>query len=238
MRRERHRLDLLPLLDVFMVVLFVFATIQEQKLGETTQDAELQRAQNEVLAERLAQTSGELRAREQQLQGSVADDQLVPLRARAEAAERQLAELEVASARTLAELADGDDPVRRHSVLSKLLDRHGVFEVEIAGASDAAGAVINRCCFRTDPLSDLWQACGDIPAVSAARVEWWESGGGGLGTALRRTKGGNAMTIIRQDGRASYRIAAGMEELLRDRFPDHQVYDEGVSLVDIHCGAS
>jgi hypothetical protein len=122
-------------------------------------------------------------------------------------------------------------------VLSKLLDRYGVFELEIAGASDGAGTVINRCCFRSDPLSEQWQACGEIPAVSTARIQWWEAGGGGLDTALRRTKGGNAMTIIRQDGRASYRIAAGMEELLRDRFPDHQVYDEGVSLVDIHCDA-
>ena len=32
MKRRRHSLDLLPLLDVFMVVLFVFATIQELSL--------------------------------------------------------------------------------------------------------------------------------------------------------------------------------------------------------------
>jgi biopolymer transport protein ExbD len=236
MRRERHRLDLLPLLDVFMVVLFVFATIQEQKLDETTHDVEQQRSENEVLAERLAQTADELRAREQQLQGTADDDELAQLRARAEAAERHVAELDAAARRTIEDLASGDDPVRRHSVLSKLLDRHGVFEVEIAGTSDATGAVINRCCFRSDPLSQAWQSCGEIPAVSSARLDWWTSGGGGLATALRRTKGGNAMTIIRQDARASYRIAAGMEQLLRDRLPEHQVYDEGVALVDIHCG--
>jgi biopolymer transport protein ExbD len=237
MRRERHRLDLLPLLDVFMVVLFVFATIQEQVLDETSQDAELLRAENAALSERVAHVVEELRARERLLLDSSTDAQLEPLRERARTAERQLAELEAAATRTIAGLADGDDPVRRQSVLSKLLDRHGVFEVEIAGASDATGAVINRCCFRTDPLSTQWQACGEIPALASARAQWWEAGGGGLDSALRRTKGGNAMTIIRQDERASYRIAAGMEDLLRDRFPDHQVYDEGVSLVDIHCDA-
>ncbi|MBA3547343.1 MAG: hypothetical protein H0T76_12725, partial [Nannocystis sp.] len=35
MKRRRHSLDLLPLLDVFMVVLFVFAMIQERQLGDS-----------------------------------------------------------------------------------------------------------------------------------------------------------------------------------------------------------
>ena len=44
MNRARPRLDLLPLLDVFMVVLFVFATIQEKQLDETQRDVEAERA--------------------------------------------------------------------------------------------------------------------------------------------------------------------------------------------------
>ena len=48
----RHRLDLLPLLDVFMVVLFVFATIQEQRLGDSTRDAEQLQRQLQVGGQR------------------------------------------------------------------------------------------------------------------------------------------------------------------------------------------
>jgi hypothetical protein len=215
MRRVRHRLDLLPLLDVFMVVLFVFATIQEQKLDETTRA---------------------LQAREEELQSAPDAGEAAAMRERVHELEDTLVEMRASAQATLAGLAAGDDAVRRQSVLVKLLDRYSVFELEIAGAADETGAVINRCCYRTDPLSATWTSCGEIPAVGQARETWWEEGGGGLDSALRRTKGGNAMTIVRQDERASYRIAARMEELLRDRFADQQIYDEGVSLVEIHCG--
>jgi len=214
MRRSRHRLDLLPLLDVFMVVLFVFATIQEQRLDETTRA---------------------LQSREEQLAAATEAGETASLRERVRELEDTLAELRTSAQATVAGLAAGDDAVRRQSVLVKLLDRYSVFELEIAGATDDNGAVINRCCYRTDPLSATWTSCGEIPPVGHARETWWDDGGGGLDLALRRTKGGNAMTIVRQDERASYRIAARMEELLRDRFADQQIYDEGVSLVDIHC---
>lgn len=214
MRRSKHRLDLLPLLDVFMVVLFVFATIQEQRLDETTRALE---------------------SREEELQAQADAGEATALRERVRELEDTLAELRASAQATLAGLAAGDDAVRRQSVLVKLLDRYSVFELEIAGAIDENGAVINRCCYRTDPLSATWTSCGAIPAVALDRATWWDEGGGGLDLALRRTKGGNAMTIVRQDERAGYRMAARMEELLRDRFADQQIYDEGVSLVEIHC---
>jgi hypothetical protein len=227
-RRQRHRLDLLPLLDVFMVVLFVFATIQEQRLDETSRDAD-------TLAQQLAATERELAAREADLARAAEDDEAEALRERLRAAEATLAELKADAEATIAGLASGDDAVRRQSVLAKLLDRYSVFEVEIAGSIDDTGAVVNHCCYRTDPLSTSWTSCGAIPPVAHDRAAWWDEGGGGLDRALRRTKGGNAMTIVRQDDRAGYRIAASMEELLRERFPDQQIYDEGVSLVLVHC---
>jgi hypothetical protein len=230
MRRERHRLDLLPLLDVFMVVLFVFATIQEQRLDETTKDAD-------TLARELESTKRTLADRDAELRAAADGTELEKVRAQLRERDATLAEVKTAAQATIAGLATGDDAVRRQSVLVKLLDRYSVFELEIAGDTDTTGAVINRCCYRTDPLSAEWTSCGDIPSVAQARVAWWDEGGGGLDLALRRTKGGNAMTIIRQDERASWRIAARVEELLRDRFDDQQIYDEGVSLVEVHCAA-
>jgi biopolymer transport protein ExbD len=237
MRRERHRLDLLPLLDVFMVVLFVFATIQEQQLDETTRAASRDRAANEELAQRLDDAARELDARDAMLRASDASAEADALRERARESDDELAQIKAKAQASIAELATGDDAVRRHEVLTKLLDRYTVFEIEVAGAVDESGAVVNNCCFRRDPLTTTWESCGEIPPSAAARATWWDGGGGGLDLALRRTKGGNAMTIIRQDERASYRMAAHIEELLRDHFPDHQVYDEGVSLAEIHhCG--
>ncbi|HWB80571.1 MAG TPA: hypothetical protein VG755_36655 [Nannocystaceae bacterium] len=232
MSRTRHRLDLLPLLDVFMVVLFVFATIQEQKLDETTRDVL-------ALADERDATRAELRAREAELeraeQNLASNGEAAELRERVGQLEAALAQVRADAEGALAAMAAGDDALRRQSVLTKLLDRYSVFELEIAGATDDSGAVINRCCYRTDPMSNVWTSCGEIPARPQDRTTWWDDGAGGLDLALRRTKGGNAMTVIRQDERASYRIAARMEELLRDRFAEHQIYDEGVTLVDIHC---
>ncbi len=233
MRRARHRLDLLPLLDVFMVVLFVFATIQEQRLDETTRDATALADERDRALARLQEREAELARAQAALRG---DDEAEALRERNRELEAALTELRADAQRDVAALGAGEDALRRQSVLTKLLDRYSVFELEISGDVDTEGAVINRCCYRTDPLAEVWTSCGEIPAQAQARATWWDDGGGGLDLALRRTKGGNAMTVIRQDERASYRIAARMEELLRDSFGEQQIYDEGVSLVEIHCG--
>lgn len=233
MNRTRHRLDMLPLLDVFMVVLFVFATIQEQQLDETTRDAVAVADERDAALARLGEREDELQRTRVTAER---DDEIEALRERARGLEAALAELRAEAKRTIDAMPAGDDAVRRQSVLTKLLDRYSVFELEITGTTDETGAVINRCCYRTDPLADAWTSCGEIPTQTQERATWWDDGAGGLDLALRRTKGGNAMTVIRQDERASYRIAARMEELLRDRFTDQQIYDEGVSLVEIHCG--
>jgi hypothetical protein len=227
-RRARHRLDLLPLLDVFMVVLFVFATIQEETLEESTREALAREAKLVGERDRLVEELREAEARPN-------DD--AALRAKVGELEEKLASTEANARDQLARAGIGDEAVRRDSVLAKLLDNYSVFEIEIAGSLDETGAVVNHCCYRADPLAKAWQTCGTIPADAQARGEWWEQGGGGLATALRRTKGGNAMTIVRQDRRAGYRMAARVEELLRDRLPDHKTYDEGVGVLEIRCGS-
>lgn len=228
---SRHRLDLLPLLDVFMVVLFVFATIQEERLDQSL------RAADELARERDAATAAQ--AVSERERASAADaGELAAARERIAALEAELARTRADAREVIAKLPDGPEAVRRQGVLDKLLDRYSVFEIEIAGAIAADGTVVNHCCFRTDPTGDAWRSCGELPAEPSARELWWTEGGGGLEPALRKTKGGNAMTVIRQDERASYRIAARLETLLRERLPDHQIYDDGVAPLEIRCPAA
>jgi hypothetical protein len=228
MKRARTRLDLLPLLDVFMVVLFVFATIQEQQVEVTTQGVEAER-------ERAAALESELAEAQARLAADPPSTQTQELREELRQRDEALAELRAEVRGTLDGLATGDDAIRERDVLAKLLDRYSVFEIEIDGEIDDSGAVVNHCCFRDDPLSSVWQSCADVPVLEGERGAWLDTGAGGLVAALRRTKGGNAMTIVRQSDRATYRIAAALEGALRERFADHQIYDEGVGLAEIRC---
>lgn len=236
MKRTRARLDLLPLLDVFMVVLFVFATIQEQRLDTTTQEVQEHRELAATLEAQLDRARSDLAHQASTSAPPEDSREIETLRERLRQREETIAELRTDVEKTLGALATGDDAVRQRDVLVKLLDRYSVFEIEIAGDIDESGAVVNHCCFRDDPLASTWQPCGAIPVLGEQRASWLDDGAGGLAGALRRTKGGNAMTIVRQDERASYRIAASLEGMLRERFPEHQIYDEGVGLVEIRCG--
>ena len=112
-------------------------------------------------------------------------------------------------------------------------DAAGVFEIAGVVADDR---VTNRCCFRVDPLADGWQPCGEIPGDAEARERWLDEGAGGLVDALRRTKGGNAMTLVRQDTRASHRLATRLVEQLRDRFTDQHFYAEHADELPGRCG--
>ena len=59
----------------------------------------------------------------------------------------------------------------------------------------------------TDTSKTLWKSCGTVPHRAAELDAWLQDGGDGLVAALRRTKGGNAMTVIRQDRTATARRA-------------------------------
>jgi hypothetical protein len=119
-------------------------------------------------------------------------------------------------------------------VLARLIDHFSVFEIEIDGEL-VDGAIVNHCCYRSEPLTDAWRSCGQVPAVGLELRDWLASGGAGLVESLRRTKGGNALTIVRQNERATWQIGRKLEEQLRERFTDHKIYDEGVSLHATAC---
>ena len=129
----------------------------------------------------------------------------------------------------------------RNEVLDKLLNHFTVFEVEIVGDPDAdRGTVTNRCCYRTDTSEIPWKSCETVPYRAAELDAWLQDGGDGLVAALRRTKGGNAMTIIRQDRTATHRVAHSLSASLLKFFPEHEIYsmipEESPTLVSRLCG--
>ena len=273
-RRSNRHIDMLPLLDVFMVVLFVFATIQE---GEH----EAERAEFERLATQLdvsaRQQQAEAAARIEVAERGAADakaeserlaaqldasaQQQTEVTARLEAAEREAADAKEAADKLRAEAAsvvkqfilsnkdapgggdaqEVDEFLRREEVLDKLLNHFTVFEVEVVGEADAdGGTVTNRCCYRTDTSKTPWKSCETVPHRAAELDAWLQDGGDGLVAALRRTKGGNAMTVIRQDRTATYRVARSLSASLLKFFPEHEIYsmipEESPTLVSRLCG--
>lgn len=236
MRRRRHTLDLLPLLDVFMVVLFVFATIQEQELVTTAQAtaelaAELQRAKAAAAeAERVKQEHDAAVAAEKAAQAELAQARERQVELQAAMTELRAAAEQAAATGTTA----GAEVLRRQDVLARLLDHFSVFEIEIDGEL-AGDVVVNRCCYRTEPLAGAWKRCGAVPAAGDELRDWLAEGAGGLVEALRRTRGGNALTIVRQNEAATSRIARKLEEQLRERLPEHKIYGEGVALPSLAC---
>jgi hypothetical protein len=238
MRRHRHRLDLLPLLDVFIVVLFVFATVHERKIDETVQVGQ-------ELANRVAELEGALvdARREafelQQAPGAQrVPTQTLELQARAQRAEQRLDALREQTEAMLEQWGPGEDAARRLDVFRKLLDHFTVFEIEVSGGGDSLVEVVNECCYRVDMDGASWRSCGSVPADPAQRRAWLDHGAGELVDALRRTKGGNAMTIVRQDPVATHRIGGKLGDLLREQFPTHQIYAGGVAPSEIRCGPS
>jgi biopolymer transport protein ExbD len=241
---RRHQLDLLPLLDVFMVVLFVFATIQEQRLDDTTRDA----AQLEQQLAEASRTLDDVAARERQqkAQAAAIDRQQAVVRAEAQREADQLRrELQALQQRSteehektrtlLAEAGLPEQMLEHLELLSRVLEKYSVFEIELVGERGEHGEVINRCCYRVDPLLDQWRACGVVPLLPEDRERWLDEGANGLAEALRRTKGGNAMTLLRQDHAASHRIAEGLAGLLRTRFSDQYVDFEDVPELTVRC---
>lgn len=240
----RHRLDLLPLLDVFMVVLFVFATIQEQRLDDSTrneQQLERRVAQAQLTLEQ-AQRQQQQRARElkaaehaQAAARAQAEGEAEHLRGELQQMREAFAEHREQTRRDLEQMGVPAAALEHFEVLSRLLDKHSVFEIEIKGQTDPEGVVRNMCCFRVDPLEDRWSSCGVVPHRADERAPWLDAGSGALAAALRRTKGGNAMTLVRQDSTATYRIAANLVDLLQERFSDHYFHAEQKPALDDRC---
>lgn len=256
MKRRRHSLDLLPLLDVFMVVLFVFATIQERQLDDsasasTAMARELAALKAHAAEQPAAESIASLRAEQAAAAGSIARlraEQAASAASEAAAAaalaDARRAQVELHAAmdqlRAAAEQAAkhgttaGSEVLRRQEILARLLDHFSVFEIEVDGEVGGDG-VINHCCYRTEPIDGAWTSCGRLPAVMTELQDWLAEGGAGLIEALRRTRGGNALTIVRQNERATWRVGRKLEEQLRERFPDHKIYGEGVAVHAVAC---
>src|SRR5690606_11692541 len=185
----RHRLDLLPLLDVFMVVLFVFATIQEQRLDHTTRDAEQLQQRIAEAEQALRRTEARERQREAELDAATrlqAED-LAQAKGEAERLRRELEELregfakqEHATREALGQLGVPEQALEHVELLSRMLDKYSVFEIELAGGIDPSGELVTHCCFRADPLNDQWRSCGIVPARPDDRARWLDQGAGGL----------------------------------------------------------
>ncbi|MDX9722833.1 MAG: hypothetical protein RBU37_18940 [Myxococcota bacterium] len=258
MRRER-KLDMMPLLDIFMTVLFLFATIQEGQIEVQTYEAidlEAAFAAEKVRADTLAKAidDAQLEERRQELENTsiaLASErernmqlatQLATVKSQKSDAEAALAEaqlklssLEKQAREQLQKVFKSADQFRKDDVLDKLLDQQMVFEVEIKGVIDPVQGVINHCCFRSDPRSLSWTPCGTIPAEEALRAQWFSTGADGLLAALRATKGGNAVTIIRQDASSSYLIGDKIATSIRGQIPEQKVYNEGIVAAGMSC---
>jgi hypothetical protein len=218
----KRSIDMLPLLDIFMVVLFVFATIQEGQLDDTTTllaEAENARLAAEVTAATesaraavlSAELSAELAAYEQECGPRVADGPLCPA---ADPDTRQL--IEVAQ------------------VHGQLLSHIAVFELEIAGEAHP-NQILDHCCVRADPPRGEWRRCGVIPAGEQPRADWFDDGGDGLRDVLRETRDGYAIVLLEQDLAASYQVSKDLARLLHERLRGHYVYDNGVSNDGLSC---
>ena len=331
-RRSSRHIDMLPLLDVFMVVMFVFATIQEdeheaeraesehlaaqldaseQQQAEVTARLEVAereaadaKAEFEHLAAQLdasEQQQAEVTARLEVAEREAADakaefehlaaqldaseQQQAEVTARLEAAEREAADAKEESDKLRAEVASVvkqfifsdkdtlgvddarqfsfaqvltestsnkatlgvddargvDEFLRREEVLDMLLNHFYVFEIEVVGEADAdGGTVTNRCCYRAGASKTPWKSCKTVPHRAAELDAWLQDGGDGLVNALRATKGGNVMTVIRQDRTATHRVAHSLSASLRDIFHKHEIYsmipEESPTLVSHLCG--
>lgn len=235
------RLDLLPLVDVMMVVLFALVVSQERELDETqatAADTALSKRSLERQMESMERRLAEAKA------ADVLELKAEIVQARRDAAKQESARNEMADklrqmAAQVVKLQQQDystpDVMRRDDVLEKLLDQNAVVEVEIGGQA-AKGGIENRCCFRAGPRDDAWQSCGLVPAESGERRRWLDGGAQGLLKQLQDTSGGRAVTIVRQDVAATYAVGTQLTATILARLPDHKVYNEGVRLLPVQCG--
>jgi hypothetical protein len=231
----KRSIDMLPLLDVFMVVLFVFATIQEGQLDDTT--AQLAQAETARLVAEL--TAGTESARAAVLSAELAVS--APEAARATKLATRLAEYERACGPRVPDgpLCPAAEPQTREqaevaAVHEQLLSHVAVFELEIAGER-RPNQILDHCCVRVDPPHGEWRRCGVIPSGEGARADWFDDGGEGLRDILRETRDGYAIVLLKQDLDASYQVSKDVARLLHERLRGHYVYDNGVSDTPPSC---
>jgi biopolymer transport protein ExbD len=241
--RTKRGIDMLPLLDVFMVVLFVFATIQESQLDSSVQELEdaqaaLARAEAERAAEaaKVATLSTSLAKLEGQRERQTADART--LRERLREYERECGPRQPNGPACPAADPNAKAQVAVSAIHQRLLSNLAVFEVQLEGDPNlTTGKVPTRCCYRPDPPEGAWRSCGEVPIEQQQRVAWFEAGAHGLLEQLEDTKGESAVVLVSQGTLARYSTSDDLADLLRDRFPNHRVYDDGTSAGPPDCPA-
>jgi hypothetical protein len=232
--RKRH-LDMLPLLDVFMVVLFVFATIQEGELDSTVREVDELRAK---LLEAQAMAASE--AARAAVQGAELElfarhqDRSAQLQAQLEDYQRACGPRRPGDPLCPAANPEAREQAEVAVMQEQLLSNIAVFQIEVAGEI-VDGRVINHCCFRADPPQGEWQRCGDIPLSRTEQSDWFDEGADGLRDSLRKTRDGYAIILLQQDEEASYQLTKDFTQLLSSRLREHYVYDNGLSAGPLQC---
>lgn len=206
MHRTRHRVDLLPLLDVFMVVLFVFASIQEETLQHT------QAEHADVLAQ----------ARQQDVRLAMADAAWVRANAEVERLEQALA-IEQTRAHADEVALGGVEALRQRDLLARMRAGAMFVEVEVSGRSNDDGSIINHCCYRIG--EGTWHSCGDVPVTRDALEQWRVSDPDFVQVLGAPKADGPRFVFVRQNAAATYAIATRIGDVLRARYRDAQVYD-------------
>jgi hypothetical protein len=225
----RRGIDMLPLLDVFMVVLFVFATIQEHQLEDSVHEVDELRTElvktakeRERQAERLAQQAA--RGRELDALLERYEQECGP----------RTPEGPVCPPATI--IPDAQAQAAMAALHERLLDNIALFEIDIEGVADlTSGELHNRCCYRADPPRGEWHGCGEIPTEEADMRTWLDDGADNLIEGLGRTRGGNAVVLLRQGSGVRYRLSNDLAELLRERMPNHRIYDDGINAGPPRC---
>ena len=117
---------------------------------------------------------------------------------------------------------------RNQSLLKHLLKQNKVIEIEISGRE-------NRCCYREDPKQRVWRSCGHVP--SEPHESWlYAQDGGKLFAALQETKGGNAITIVRQGRQANHNINIRLRDLIKREVREQKAYiDDRASFIQKQC---
>lgn len=207
-RRQARPVDMLPLLDIILVVLFVFATLEEGKT--ITNQEQIKKLKQELSA--ALQTLQTLRDAAPPTDSA---DPLAGLMTQIESLQAQNEELKQQQQASKADAKEIEEQMkqllalkdnfenreyrlehmaRQDTLIKYLIKQVYITEVEIANSD-------NQCCYRQDPSKGQWLSCGRVPPGESFMEEWLKTGAGRqLSEILEATRGGNALTIITVSG--------------------------------------
>lgn len=245
-KRVIQQADMLPLIDVILVVLFVFATIEEGNTQNQSSSVQMKEQQIDNLQSLLNQLQSQLDEMipAETLESALASkDETIDAQKKTAAQQAQtVAELKKTIQDQKTDLKRSDQKTkdilkfklkvsdqrldlesvkRAESLIKHLLKQNIVTEVEISGED-------NTCCYRQDPQKGSWQSCGQVPIYPN---KTWLKGPDAqkLNNTLESTRGGNAITIVRQDVNASHLISVRLQSVIRQEISESKVYVDDAS---------